>query len=89
MRKQNTPAICRILHQELQIAGVLIIFILGLIVFAVAAISSLIGFCLGSSSIKYLPTKRMTIGAKIISFSNLILFVISIIGLLYFLKLFF
>ena len=33
MRKQNTHAICRFLHQELQIAGILIIFILGLIVF--------------------------------------------------------
>lgn len=50
---------------------------LGGITVAVAFVLSLIGFCLGYSSIKHLPTKRMSFWAKIISFVHLGILIIT------------
>lgn len=68
-------------------AGAAVMFC-GFIASCIASVCTLIGLCLGFSSIKYLPTKGMVVWAKVVSVVNFILLIMSSIGLIYFAKLF-
>ena len=54
------------------------------IAFPLAFICSLIGFLCGRSSIKHLPTKKLTVWARIITYSNLAVLAILSIPSIYF-----
>ena len=69
----------------LTLTGVFVIFL----AFVSAFMTSFIGFCVGYSSVKRLPTKRMTIWAKIVSFTNLGICVISLVHIIYYISVLF
>ena len=54
------------------------------VAFPLAFICSLIGFLCGRSSIKHLPTKKLTVWARIITYSNLAVLAILSIPSIYF-----
>ena len=53
------------------------------IAFPIAFICSLVGFFCGRSSIKHLPTKKLTVWAKIITYANLAVAVVLSIPSIY------
>ena len=61
----------------------------GILLFSTALTSSFFGFCLGYSSINYLPTKKLSVWAKVVTYANLVIAILSAIPALYFIWLLF